>query len=61
MATKSRKGFWFGLVKNRYQQHNPHSDRWDKYDGKGNFLKSKQSKGRWKNVEARKPMKPPRG
>lgn len=60
MATKGQ-GIWRGMVKNRYQLLNEITGLWDKYDGSGNFLRSKLSKGAWKGIEVRKAMKPPRG
>jgi hypothetical protein len=60
LATKG-KGYWQGMMTDRYQLFNKITGLWDKYDGTGNFLKSKLSPGPWKNVETRKSRKPPRG
>ncbi len=60
MATKG-KGWWRGQVKDRYQQKNERTDRYDKYDGDGNHIASKKTPGPWKGIEEREPKKPPRG
>lgn len=44
MATKG-DGYWRGMLKDRYQLFNALTGLWDKYDGSGNFLKSKFSEG----------------
>lgn len=60
MAKNTGKGWRIGQQKDRYQVRNDLTDRFDKYDGAANFLKSKLMPGPWKGVEERKPKKPPR-
>ncbi len=60
MATNTGKGHRKGQQKNRYQQKNLLSSLFDLFDGKGNYLRSKKSKGKFKGVETRKAKKPPR-
>lgn len=61
MATNSGKGFRWGQQKDRYQTFNERTERWDKYDGKGNHVKAKKSPDPFKGVEKRAAKKPPRG
>jgi hypothetical protein len=61
MAKNTGEGRRIGQLKDRYQLKNERTDRYDKYDDLGNFIKSKLSPGPWKSVEERKPKKPPRG
>lgn len=60
MAKNTGEGYRRGQQRDRYQQYNENTDRYDKYDGKANFLSSKSSRGPWKGVEERGPKKPPR-
>ena len=60
MATNTGSGWRRGQVKDRYQQFNELTDRFDKYDGAGNYISSKGSVGPYKGVEERSPKKPPR-
>lgn len=60
MAKNTGNGHRKGQVSDRYQQHNEVTDRFDKYDGEGNYLSSKSSPGKYKGVETREPKKPPR-
>lgn len=61
MATNTGDGFRRGQVKGRYQLRNERTERYDKYDGEGNYLSTKKSEGPYKGVEERQPKKPPRG
>jgi hypothetical protein len=61
LAKNTGEGYRNGQVRDRYQQYNALTDRYDKYDGDGNYVDSKASPGRWKGVEERDPKKPPRG
>lgn len=60
MAKNTGEGHRKGQVSDRYQLHNEVTDRFDKYDGDGNYLSSKQSPGPYKGVETREAKKPPR-
>lgn len=60
MAKNTGEGFRRGQVRDRYQQYNPQTDRYDKYDGDANHIASKATEGRWKGIEERSPKKPPR-
>lgn len=60
VATNTGKGFRKGQQKNRYQQENLLTKLFDLFDGGGNYLRTKKSKGKFKGVETRKAMKPPR-
>lgn len=60
MATNTGDGYRKGQVRNRYQQYNENTDRYDKYDGDANYVASKSSPGPYKGVETREPKKPPR-
>lgn len=44
----------------RHQQYYERTDRYDKYDGAGNYLGSKASGGKFKGVETREAKNPPR-
>lgn len=61
MAKNTGEGWRRGQQKDRYQQHNGLTDRWDKYDSDANLLKSKSSPGPFKGIEKREAKKPPRG
>ena len=61
MAKNTGKGHRIGQQKNRYQQKNLLTSLFDLFDGGGNYVRSKKSKGKFKGVETRKPRKPPRG
>jgi hypothetical protein len=61
LAKNTGEGRRLGQIVNRYQQHNETTGGFDKYDGDGNFLKSKSTPGKFKSIEERKPQKPPRG
>lgn len=54
------KGHRIGQQKNRYQQKNLLTNLFDLFDGSGNNLRSKKSKGKYKGVETRTAKKPPR-
>ncbi len=60
MATKGSGG-WRGMVRDRYQVLNDATGLWDKFDQFGNYLATKVTGGPFKNIEARKGMKHPRG
>lgn len=60
MATNTGEGYRKGQVRDRYQQYNPSTERFDKYDGDANYLSSKASPGPYKGVETREAKKPPR-
>lgn len=60
MASNTGKGYRKGQQKNRYQQENLLTKLFDLFDGHGNYLRTKKSKGKFKGVELRKPKKPPR-
>lgn len=60
MATNTGEGGRRGQIRNRYQQYNPNTDRYDKFDGGGNYVGSKSSPGKYKSIEERDPKKPPR-
>ncbi|MDQ1175002.1 hypothetical protein QE430_003309 [Microbacterium testaceum] len=60
MARNTGKGFRVGQQKNRYQQKNLLTMLFDLFDGNGNYLRSKKSKGKFKGVETRTAKKPPR-
>ncbi len=49
------------MVRNRYQVFNDVTGLWDKFDQFGNYLATKVTGGRFKNIEVRKAMKHPRG
>lgn len=61
MAKNTGEGYRRGQVLNRYQLYNELTDRYDKYDGDGNFIESKSTPGPFKGIEERVPRKPPRG
>jgi len=61
VAKNTGEGYRKGQQRDRYQLHNPNTDRYDKFDGDGNYLDTKATPGRWKGVEERDPKKPPRG
>jgi hypothetical protein len=60
MAKNTGSGSRRGQQKSRFQLFNEVSERWDKYDGGANYLKSKKSPGPFKGVEQRVAKKPPR-
>lgn len=60
VAKNTGRGHRRGQVKDRYQVLNLITDLFDVFDGSGNYLRSKKSKGPWKGIEIRKAMKPPR-
>lgn len=60
MASNTGKGYRKGQQKNRYQQENLLTKLFDLFDGDGNYMRTKKSKGKFKGVETRKPKKPPR-
>lgn len=60
MASNTGKGYRKGQQKNRYQQENLLTKMFDLFDGNGNYLRTKKSKGKFKGVETRKAKKPPR-
>jgi hypothetical protein len=60
LAKNTGEGYRRGQVRGRYQQYNERTDRYDKYDGDGNYIGSKSTPGPFKNVEEREPKKPPR-
>ncbi len=60
MAKNTGHHYRRGQIRDRYQQYNEHSDRYDKYDGAGNYISSKKSEGPYKGIEERQPKKPPR-
>gem|GEM_PF-1259015 len=51
MAKNTGEGYRKGQQRDRYQLHNPNTDRYDKYDSDGNYLDTKVTPGRWKGVE----------
>lgn len=61
MATNTGEGYRRGQVRDRYQLWNSKTDRYDKYDGSGNYVDSKVTEGPFKGIEEREPKKPPRG
>jgi hypothetical protein len=60
LAKNTGEGYRSGQVRDRYQQYNERTDRYDKYDGDGNYVESKSTAGPFKGVEEREPKKPPR-
>ena len=60
MASNTGKGYRKGQQRHRYQQENPLTKLFDLFDGDGNYLRTKKSKGKFKGVETRKAKKPPR-
>lgn len=60
VATNTGKGYRKGQQKDRYQQENLLTKLFDLFDGNGNYLRTKKSKGKFKGVETRKAKKPPR-
>lgn len=60
MGKNTGKGFRVGQQKNRYQQKNLLTMLFDLFDGNGNYVRSKKSKGKFKGVETRQARKPPR-
>lgn len=60
MATNTGDGYRKGQVRDRYQQYNDNSERYDKYDADANYVSSKSSPGPYKGIETREPKKPPR-
>ena len=60
MAKNTGEGRRRGQVTGRYQQYNELTDRYDKFDGDGNYISSKVTSGRYKGIEERTPKKPPR-
>ena len=60
MGKNTGEGYRRGQVRDRYQQYNERTDRYDKYDGDGNYVDSKSTPGPFKSVEEREPKKPPR-
>jgi hypothetical protein len=61
LAKNTGDGYRIGQIRDRYQQYNDRTDRFDKYDGDGNYLDSKATPGTYKGIEERVPRKPPRG
>jgi hypothetical protein len=61
LAKNTGDGYRIGQIRDRYQQYNDRTDRFDKYDGDGNYVESKTTPGTFKGVEERQPRKPPRG
>lgn len=61
MATNTGDGYRQGQVRSRYQLYNELTDRYDKYDGDGNYVDSKSTPGPYKGIEVREAKKPPRG
>lgn len=60
MGKNTGEGYRRGQVTDRYQQWNPKTDKYDKYDGDANYISSKSSEGPYKGVEMRDAKKPPR-
>lgn len=60
LAKNTGEGYRSGQVRDRYQQYNERTDRYDKYDGDGNYVESKSTPGPFKGIEEREPKKPPR-
>jgi hypothetical protein len=56
MAT-NRGGARKGAVKNRFQLHNPKTDRWSAFSLDGGLLRTKKSKGPYKGIK----KGPPKG
>lgn len=61
LAKNTGDGYRRGQVRDRYQQYNERTERYDKFDGDGNHVSSKATSGPYKGVEEREPKKPPRG
>jgi hypothetical protein len=59
VAKNTGEGWRIGQQKDRYQQRNDVTDRYDKYDSNANYLASKSTPGPWKGVEKRDAKKPP--
>ncbi|MCL1801036.1 MAG: hypothetical protein FWG25_06715 [Promicromonosporaceae bacterium] len=59
MATNTGNSRRIGAVTNRYQTPNL-TGTYDKYDGKGNYLATKVTPGRYKGIELREAAKAPR-
>ena len=60
MAKNTGEGWRRGQQKDRYQQRNEVTGKWDKYDSEANYLSSKKTAGPYKGVEKRNPRKPSR-
>ncbi len=50
MAKNTGKGKRIGLIGNRFQKFNPRTGRWDKYDKPGNYIGSKKTAGKYKDI-----------
>lgn len=50
MGTNTGKGYRKGQQRNRYQQENLLSKLFDLFDGNGNYLRTKKSKGKFKGA-----------
>ena len=53
MAVNTGKGWRQGQVKDRYQVYNERTDKYDKFDGDGNYMQTKQGGEPFKGVEIR--------
>lgn len=50
MAKNTGMGGRKGFVTDRVQKFNSTTKRWDKYNGRGDFLASKMTAGPWKSI-----------
>ena len=62
MAKNTGEDHRHGQVTGRYPAAcNERTDRYDKFDGDGNYISSKSTPNPYKGVEKSEPKKPPRG
>lgn len=50
MARNTGSGWRIGLIRNRFQKHNPLSGLWDKFDKAGNYVGTKKTGGPFKSI-----------
>jgi hypothetical protein len=61
MAKNTGKGKRRGVIRDRFQKHNPRTGLWDKYDRAGNYVGTKKTGGRFKSIirlRGRNPRRP---
>ena len=61
MAKNTGSGRRVGLVKDRYQKKNSRTGLWDKYNKRGDYIGTKKSGGRFKDIVGLIGRNPKRG
>jgi hypothetical protein len=56
MASNTGKGRK-GAIRNRFQMHDPGSDRWSVFTHMGKFLRTKKSRDRYKQIKVGPPKR----